>query len=244
LNTAIIVQARAGSTRLPGKVLMPLGGRPVLEHVLSRLRNVRNAQTICVATTTSRQDDPVADVTDRMQVALHRGSEADVLGRYHGAAAMTEADVIVRITSDCPLVDHSVVERLIALREESAADYASNGLRHIDWPHGLDCEVFTRHMLENAIVSTKDPYDREHVTPWIRRRGAATLRHLPGPGLPISEQRWVLDYPEDYDFLRRLFSLFPSEKPPLKWEEVWQVVQRHPELSSINSHLRRSALPR
>ena len=170
---------------------MPLGGRPVLENVLSRLKNVKSADTVCVATTTAGHDDAVVDVASRMGVAAYRGSETDVLGRYHGAAAMVDANVIVRVTSDCPLIDYSVVEQLIALREEASADYASNGLLRIDWPHGLDCEIFTRKMLESAVTSTDDPYDREHVTPWIRTRGAVTRSHLPGPGAPVSEQRWV-----------------------------------------------------
>jgi spore coat polysaccharide biosynthesis protein SpsF (cytidylyltransferase family) len=178
-----------------------------------------------------------------MRVAVYRGSEDDVLSRYQGAAAKIGADVIVRVTSDCPLIDFSVIERLIALRADAGADYASNGLTKIDWPHGLDCEVFTREMLDAAVTSTRDPYDHEHVTPWIRTHGAVTRRHLPGPGFPASDQRWVLDYPEDYDFLKRLFSLFPAEAP-LKWEQVWQVVQDHPEISLINAHLRRTALPR
>lgn len=244
MSTAIIVQARTGSTRLPGKVLKPLGGRPVLEHVLSRLKNAKSADTICVATTTAGGDDAVVDVAGRMGVAVYRGSETDVLARYHGAATMVDADVIIRVTSDCPLIDYSVVEQLIALRKEAAADYASNGLLHIDWPHGLDCEVFTRQILERAVTATNDPYDREHVTPWIRTRGAATLRHLAGPGLPVSEQRWVLDYPEDYAFLTRLFSVFTGGEAPLRWQQVWDVVQEHPDVSSINSHLRRATLPR
>jgi spore coat polysaccharide biosynthesis protein SpsF (cytidylyltransferase family) len=243
MSTAIIVQARTGSTRLPGKVLKLLGERAVLEHVLSRLKNVKSADTICVATTTAGGDDAVVDVAGRMGVAVYRGSETDVLARYHGAATMVDADVIIRVTSDCPLIDYSVVEQLIALRKEAAADYASNGLLRIDWPHGLDCEVFTRHMLERAMVSTNDPYDHEHVTPWIRTRGATTRRHLPGPGLPVSEQRWVLDYPEDYAFLLHLYSFFPTGEAPLKWQQIWKIVQEHPEVSSINNHLRRRALP-
>ena len=223
---------------------MPLGEQRVLEHVLSRLQNVTNAQILCVATTDMQKDDPVVHVAERMGIAVYRGSEADVLSRYHGAAEMIAADVIVRVTSDCPLIDPTVVGRLITLREDAKADYASNGLLRIDWPHGLDCEVFTRQMLDDAIAETSDPYDHEHVTPWIRTRGAATRLHLPGPGSPVSEQRWVLDYPEDYAFLQRLFSLFPAGEAPLKWEQVWEIVQGNPEICSINSHLRRTALPR
>jgi spore coat polysaccharide biosynthesis protein SpsF (cytidylyltransferase family) len=222
---------------------MPLGGRRVLEHVLLRLKNVKSAQTICVATTIADNDDAVADASDRMGVPVHRGSETDVLARYHGAAAMVDADIVVRVTSDCPLIDYSVIERLIALRNEMAADYASNGLLQMDWPHGLDCEVFTREMLERAMTSTDNPYDHEHVTPWIRTRGAATRQHLRGPGLPVSEQRWVLDYPEDYEFLTRLYSFFPAGEAPLHWQQIWGIVQKHPDVSLINRHLRRAALP-
>lgn len=244
MKTAAIVQARMGSTRLPGKVLMPLGEKPVLSHVLTRVRRASRVNVICVATTTEPADTAVSELAQSLEAIVFRGSESDVLGRYLGAARMVEADIILRITADCPLIDCSVLDQLLSLRMERNADYASNGLS-LDWPHGLDCEVFTRGVLEAAAAATDDPYDREHVTPWIIREHDAVLPcHLRGPGKPVCEQRWVLDYPEDYIFLQQVFSLFSGGESPWAWDQIWRVVQKHPEISAINAHLRRTALPR
>lgn len=243
MTTAVIVQARTGSSRLPGKVLKPLGGRPVIEHVLSRAQLAKQVDKVCLATTEMVSDDPVAAVAKDLGYAVFRGSVDDVLSRYAATAAMAGAKLIVRITGDCPLIDPAVIDRLIELRADKNADYASNGLTGIDWPHGLDCEIFTREMLDAAVASTENTYDREHVTPWIRTRGAKSKVHLPGPGAPASEERWVLDYPEDYSFLTKLFALFPEE-PPLSWESILEISAKHPELAVINAHLRRTALPK
>lgn len=239
----MIAQARTGSSRLPGKVLKPLAGRPVLAHVLTRAGKAAKVDAVCVATTVEIEDDPVVEIAKGLGVPFFRGSEADVLGRYAGAADMMKADIVVRVTCDCPLIDPAVIDGILQLRAERDADYACNGLE-LDWPHGLDCEVFTRAMLDAAAKSTDDAYDREHVTPWIRTRGGQLKLHLPGPGRPAADQRWVLDYPEDYHFLRELFALFPGSEAPLAWQDVWNVVQVHPSLSSINQHLRRNALPK
>jgi spore coat polysaccharide biosynthesis protein SpsF (cytidylyltransferase family) len=243
MKTAVIAQARTGSSRLPGKVLKPLCSRPIIEHVLLRAHAAKNIDAICVATTIEKSDDAIAEIAERLGIPVFRGSEVDVLSRYVSAAEMINADVVIRITCDCPLIDPAVIDSVVTLREQKNADYASNG-GALDWPHGLDCEVFTRAMLDSAANSARDPYDREHVTPWIRNHGAQTTCYLPGPGKPVSDQRWVVDYPEDYEFLCRLFAFFPEKRPPLTWQEIWAVAQQHPELSAINAHLRRQALPR
>jgi spore coat polysaccharide biosynthesis protein SpsF len=239
VTTVVIAQARAGSSRLPGKVLKSLAGRPVLAHVLARAGIAKRVDAVCVATTVKAEDDLVAEVAQGLGVAVFRGSETDVLGRYVGAAELTAADIVVRITCDCPLIDPAVIDQAVGLRAERDADYVCNGLE-FDWPHGLDCEVFTRAMLDAAASATDDAYDREHVTPWIRTRGARLKLHLPGPGRPAADQRWVLDYPEDYEFLSRLFALFPSGQAPLAWQDVWTAAQRHPEIASINALRRRN----
>jgi spore coat polysaccharide biosynthesis protein SpsF len=243
VKTVVIAQARIGSSRLPGKILKPLAGRPVLAHVLARAGMAKRVDSVCVATTVKAEDDPVAEIAQGLGVAVFRGSETDVLGRYVGAAEMTAADIVVRITCDCPLIDPAVIDQTVGLRAGRNADYACNGLE-LDWPHGLDCEVFTRAMLDAAASATDDAYDREHVTPWIRTRGARLKSHLPGPGRPAADQRWVVDYPEDYEFLSRLFALSPGGQAPLAWQDICGVVQANPSLSSINQHLRRTSLPK
>lgn len=237
MKIVIIAQARTGSARLPGKVLKPLGGKTVVEHVLTRARASKLADAAWLATTTEASDDAVNDAGHRLGVPVFRGSERDVLGRYAGAAAAAEADVIVRITCDCPLIDPGVIDSLIALFRDRSASYAWNDPDR-DWPVGLDCEVFSREMLDRAAAATTNDFDREHVTPWIRDAGARTKVSLAGPGGPVSKQRWVLDYPEDYEFLLRLFDLFPGREPPLRWQDVWTVVEKHSSLHAVNAHLR------
>jgi spore coat polysaccharide biosynthesis protein SpsF len=242
VTTAIIAQARMGSSRLPGKVLMPLGGRPVIEHVLTRASHAKGADAVCVATTVEAADDAIAATAKALGIPVHRGSETDVLGRYAGAAEMMKADIVVRITCDCPLIDPNVIGRSIRELKEKNADYVAQEWN--EWPQGIGCEVFPRALLDRAAAETKDAYDREHVTPWIRNTAAKTKYLMRGPGTPVSAQRWLLDYPEDYAFLERLFEKFPGETPPEPWEEVWQTLQRYPEISALNTHLREDLRPK
>lgn len=237
MKTVIIAQARTGSKRLPGKVLKPLGNKPTIEHVLKRASAAKLADQVWLATTTERSDDAVQEAAHSLGFPVFRGSEDDVLARYAGAAVAASADIIVRITCDCPLIDPEVIDAMISLRVEQSAEYAWNDPDH-DWPVGLDCEVFTRDVLERAAASATSKAEREHVTPWMRDGGAKSTVHLAGPGKPVSAQRWVLDYPEDYEFLSRVFDLFPGKQPPLPWREVWAAIERRPEISALNAHLR------
>lgn len=243
MRTVVIAQARMGSSRLPGKVLKPLAGMPVVEHVLRRAKAAKLVDRVCLATTHNAVDDPLAEFVAGKGFRVWRGDERDVLGRYAMAARGENADIVVRITCDCPLVDPAVIDDVVRLRQEHDADYASNGLV-MDWPDGLDCEVFKATQLFEAEAATTDPYDREHVTPWIRRVGAKSKVHLPGPGMPIADQRWTLDTPEDYALLTELFSLLPDPSAIVGWRDILGLIERNPQLSGINHHLRRQELPR
>jgi spore coat polysaccharide biosynthesis protein SpsF len=242
LKTVVIAQARMGSSRLPGKVLMPLGGRSVIEHVTKRASRAALVNGVCIATTVETADDVVALAAQSLGIAVFRGSENDVLGRYAGAAAMMDADIIVRITSDCPLVDPGVVDRSIQELTTRKADYVAQEWN--EWPQGVGCEVFPRALLDRAVAEAGSDYDREHVTPWIRNSGARVRYWMPGPGGAAAEQRWLLDYPEDYNFLEKLFRRFPEDTPPDSWEMIWQVVRSHPELWALNRHLRENVRPK
>lgn len=242
MTTAIIAQARMGSSRLPAKVLKQLGGRSVIEHVLTRARRAPGADIVCVATTVEAADDAIASAAESLGFPVFRGSESDVLGRYAGAAEMVKADVIVRITCDCPLIDPGVVGQAIRELKERNADYVAQEWN--EWPQGIGCEVFPRALLDRAAAEASDAYDREHVTPWIRNRAAKIKYSMKGPGGPVSEQRWLLDYPEDYSFLDRLFAKFPGNAPPDSWEAVWRELQKHPEIYALNKHLREDLRPR
>jgi UDP-2,4-diacetamido-2,4,6-trideoxy-beta-L-altropyranose hydrolase len=232
-RTAIIVQARYGSTRLPGKVLKLLAGKTVLEHVLTRCRSVAGVDAVVCATTDKPADDPIAAEAARLGVTVFRGDESDVLDRYLGAARLVEADIIMRVTSDCPLIDPAVCAAVLALRAATGADYASNNMPRL-FPHGLDCEAFTRHGLELAAASATDPYDREHVTPWLRRQPELKRANLTGPGWPANTHRWTLDYPEDFTFFDAVFQA--AEATQLAdMQAILSLLGARPDLSAINA---------
>jgi spore coat polysaccharide biosynthesis protein SpsF (cytidylyltransferase family) len=206
MRTVAIVQARMGSTRLPGKVMADLGGKPVLALVLERTALTPGLDEVAVAAPDLPRDDAIAEFCAAEGITCIRGSEADVLDRYHRAAAQTGADVVVRITADCPLIDPEVVGRLLAFRAENGFDYAGNATGALPpgrnrFPDGLDCEVFTRAALDLAHAEATDAYDREHVTPFLGRderlrRGVLEAEEDYG------DERWTVDYPSDLERVR------------------------------------------
>lgn len=233
-RTVVIAQARMGSTRLPGKVLARLGDRTVLEHVLGRAIAVPGADAVCLATSDLTIDDPVAALAEAMPgVTVFRGHPTDVLARYQAAATAIGADVVLRITCDCPMIDPEVCGALLGLRASTKASYASNNATR-EWPHGLDCEAFTRHALEAAARCATDAYDREHVGPWMRRSAGASAAHLTGPGGKAARHRWTIDYPEDLAFFRALWPLLPVDRRAT-WQEVATILEHHPEIVAINA---------
>jgi glutamate-1-semialdehyde 2,1-aminomutase/spore coat polysaccharide biosynthesis protein SpsF len=171
MKTVAIVQARMGSTRLPGKVLLDLAGQPVLAWVVRASRAALGIDAVWVATSTAAADDAVATWCAANAVPCHRGSERDVLDRYAGAARDSSADVVVRLTADCPLLDPAVVAQTVRLRAVTNAAYASN-VDPPTWPDGLDCEVMTAEALFTAANEAMRDIDREHVTPFIRNNRA------------------------------------------------------------------------
>jgi spore coat polysaccharide biosynthesis protein SpsF (cytidylyltransferase family) len=179
-------------------------------------------------------DDPVAEVAQAHGAVIFRGAEQDVLARYLGAARAVDADIVLRVTSDCPLIDPAVCGAVLKLRQRMAADYASNN-QPPSWPHGLDCEAMTRAALEEAARVATDPYDREHVTPWIRRNEAFRHANLPAPDPSGAQQRWTLDFPEDLAFLEALFRSLPTERHRPGTAEIGAVLAAHPEIAAINA---------
>ena len=168
MRVVIIVQARMTSTRLPGKVLKTVLGKPLLEYQIERLRRVKLADEIVIATTTNNADQPIIDLCDRLSIPYYRGSEDDVLARYHSAAIFHQADTVVRVTSDCPVIDPQVIDRVIYtyIDEHPKYDYVSNCLERT-YPRGMDTEIFSFNALEQAFQQAITQPDREHVTPFI-----------------------------------------------------------------------------
>jgi len=233
----VIAQARMGSRRLPGKVLKIIDGRTVLAHVLSRAKAVDGVDAVCCATTTDEADDAVAAEAAKVGCLVYRGSASDVLDRYIKAADMLGASIIMRITCDCPLLDPFVCAELIRLQQIRQADYAANNFT-ASWPHGLDCEIFTLAALLQAGAAGRAPYDREHVTPWMRRSLNLIKANLEGPGGDAATLRWTLDYPEDLTFLEALARKCDLNSV-MRWQDIAAVIAANPDLDSINSIRRR-----
>ncbi len=236
---AAIVQARMGSSRLPGKVLAPLeGGRggtvkPVLERVVERLQRVKGLDTVIVATSDSVADEAVAVHCARLGVSCFRGSESDVLDRFHGAAREAGAEVLVRITADCPLLDPEVVERVLREFLEGAdVDYASN-INPPTYPDGLDCEVFSFEALQRAWSEARLRSEREHVTLYIRQHPELFRMRNVRHDRDLSAMRWVVDEQADLDFVRSVFAHFGDAAFGL--DDVLGFLDTRPELSGINA---------
>lgn len=233
MTVAIIVQARMHSTRLPGKVLRKLGTATVLHHVLTRCAAIPESDVVVCAIPENADCDPIAEEAASAGAVIVRGSESDVLDRYYKAALAVNADTIMRVTSDCPLIDPTVCGAVLALRHSKSADYAANNIPH-SFPHGLDCEAFTFDALSRAAQAATDAHDREHVTPWLRRHESLSLANLSTSQLEYSEQRWTLDFPEDYEFFRAVWSAMDQDRIP-GWEEVAALVASRPDIDAINA---------
>ena len=234
MRVAIIIQARMASTRLPGKVLMDLGGRSVLWRVIERARAVRGADVVVCAVPDGAVNDPVAEEAARAGAVVTRGSETDVLDRYYHAAIAVKADAIMRVTSDCPLIDPEVCADLIRLWKEAGADYGSLNMPP-SWPHGLECEIFSFDWLERAAREAKKPSEREHVSLFIRDAPEARKVNLSGPGPQTVCNRWTLDHPDDLVFLRALWSRLPEGPSGWSWRVPLAIVDADPQLAVINA---------
>jgi spore coat polysaccharide biosynthesis protein SpsF len=236
MTTLIIVQARMTSTRLPGKVLLPLAGEPMLTRLVERLCRVERADGIIIATTTNATDDAIAALCERLGVPSHRGSEHDVLSRYADAARLHGASVVVRITSDCPLIDPALIDRLIATHAEGGSDYVSNMLPP-SWPYGMAVEVFSAAALQQANTEATQAAEREHVTPFLYWHPERyRLRNVASP-VDLSHHRWTVDTPEDYELVRRLFEALHPAQPNFSQADILSLLDAHPDWLSINQHI-------
>jgi len=234
MTTACIVQARLASTRLPAKVLKHLAGEPVLGHVLGRCKTIPGVDVVVCATVDSEEGEPIEALARSYGAEVYRGSETDVLDRYARAARAIDADVVMRVTSDCPLIDPGLCGEVIALRAQAGADYAANNYSR-GFPHGLDCDAFTRDALERADREAREAHDREHVTTWMKRQRGIAHARVDGPADESARYRWTLDYPEDLAFFQALFCYLPDRRQRERWTEIAAVQRAHPELTAINA---------
>ncbi|MBI9074769.1 MAG: aminotransferase class III-fold pyridoxal phosphate-dependent enzyme [Desulfatibacillum sp.] len=228
-----IIQARMGSTRLPGKVLADIGGRPMLMHVVDRLQRATLVNKVMVATSQESGDDPLAALCIKQGIACYRGSETDVLDRFYKAARQYKARAVVRVTGDCPCLDPGVVDRVVEAFQKSGCDYAANILVYT-YPDGLDVEVFSMQALETAWKMARLPADREHVTPYMRTSEAFSRVNVENEHkLPFKELRLTVDEPKDLEFVRELYVRLGDSGFGLA--QVLDLLQKEPQLMDINA---------
>jgi len=235
LKVGIIIQARLGSTRLPGKILLPAGGKSLLQIQLDRLR--KTEIPLYLATTTRVIDNPLVDFSDKFKVSYFRGDENNVLQRYYECAVKFDLDVIVRVTSDCPLIDSKILSDGISLylKEENADLYLSNTLERT-YPRGFDFEIFSMKLLRQAFENAIDAADTEHVTPfiWKNKMGSVQIKQVKGEP-DSSEYRLTVDTEEDYGLIKKMIEDFHADT--LTGEEIIDLLRSHPELPEMNKHI-------
>lgn len=242
MRNAVIMQARIGSTRLSGKVMKELCGKTVLAHDIERIRIAEKVDEIIVATTIDINDDIIAKEALKCGAKVFRGSEEDVLSRYYYAAKENNIDVIIRITSDCPLIDPNILDELIKFFNEHSYDHVSNQspvLEERTYPRGLDIEIFTFDKLEQAFNNAKEHYQREHVTPYIYESSTNIYRYK--NIVNYSKYRWTLDTIEDWNLISKVYEYLYKGKHDFFMDDIIELMKKHPELEKINNMIEQKA---
>lgn len=240
MNTLVIVQARMGSTRLPGKVMLPLAGEPLLCRMLQRIMAATAPFDLLVATSILPQDQPVRDACRTMGVRCFSGHPTDLLDRHYQAARMTGPDLVVKIPSDCPLIDPAVIDRVLEHAHQSAGacDFVSN-LHPPSYPDGNDVEVMAMDALRTAWMEAARPFEREHTTPFIWDQPSRfRIRNVQWEaGLDYSKShRWTIDYPEDYQLIKAVYDeLWSAGRPVFSLQEILNLLQSRPDLGTLNA---------
>ena len=240
MRIVTIIQARMGSTRLPGKVMKDLGGATVLAQVINRLRRATLVGEVVVATTHDAADDVIVEECDRLSVAFFRGEQKDVLDRYYRAAHAFGAEAVVRITSDCPLIEPETTDRTISTFLDRRPDYASNAIQRT-YPRGLDTEVMTSDALARTWREAREPYQRSHVTAYIYENPEKFDIVSVSGEADYSRHRWTLDTPEDLKFIRAVYERFGND-PNVYWRDVLALLECEPQLLELNCRVRQKAL--
>lgn len=240
MRVVAIIQARMGSTRLPGKVLKDIGGESMLARVVRRTQKATLLDQVTVATTTEPSDDAIVTECANLGVPTFRGDEQDVLDRYYQAALTHNADVVVRITSDCPFIDPILIDQAIHSFCSEMPDYASNGLART-YPRGTVPEVIKMDALRQAWREAKEPYQRVHVTPYFYQNPDA-FRLLPVTGdADCGDYRWSVDTPEDLEFARAVYARL-GNNDSFSWLDMLTLLNEQPNLMNINRHIKQKTL--
>lgn len=237
MRVVVIVQARMDSSRLPGKVLKRVVGKPLLGHLVERLRRLKNADEIVIATSNKMIDQAIVDYCHILGVNVYRGSESDVLSRFYEAATEYHAQAIVRLTADCPVHDPVIIDSMIEyfLKAQPDLDYLSNTVSR-SFPRGFDCEIFAMELLEEAYKKATLHFEREHVTPYMYLRfntfRVGNYFSLLGRN---DQYRLCVDYPEDFDVVKEVISNLYPDNPEFGLEDTIHFLKDHPAIAAINA---------
>ncbi|WP_150271182.1 cytidylyltransferase domain-containing protein [Paenibacillus tepidiphilus] len=239
MRTIAIIQARMLSTRLPGKIMKQVVNKPLLEYQINQLRRAKTIDQLVIATTTNAAEQPIIDLCTRLSVDYFRGPEEDVLSRYYEAACHYGAETVVRLTSDCPLLDPAVVDEAVSefLSNPEAYDYVSNTLERT-YPRGYDVEVFSMKVLEQAYKHAAQPAEREHVTPYLYQHPELFRLGQVKQVNDFSSYRITVDTKEDFELIARLITALSGKgTEQFTLDAVVSILQEHPEWASINAHI-------
>ena len=229
------VEARMTSSRLFGKVLMPAAGKPLLEHLVERLKLVPSLDGIVLATTINKTDDILEKFANRVGISCYRGSEEDVMTRVIGAAEFADADIVVEITGDCPIIDPQIIEQTIRMFKSHQVDYVSNNLIR-SYPDGMDTQVFKLSTLKNSASMTTDLLDHEHVTLHIRNHPDifSCVQLVAPPALHWPDLGLTLDEPKDYELIKKIIEYFYEDNPSFSCLDVIGLLDQRPDWVAIN----------
>jgi len=239
MKVSAIIQARVGSTRLPGKVLMKVMDKTILEYVVERVKKAKTLDDTIVATSVEKADLPIVNLVSKLGINVYCGSENDVLDRFYQAARLFKIEHIVRITADCPLIDPQIIDNVVNHYFESGADYCSNALDET-FPDGEDVEVFSFSALSYAWKNTNLMSEREHVTPYIKKHlDKFKLENFKNK-INLSNKRWTFDEEVDFKFIKTILeSLYPTN-PDFQMENILKFLQCNPDLENLNRGIARN----
>ncbi|OLN24030.1 acylneuraminate cytidylyltransferase [Domibacillus antri] len=243
MNTTAIIQARMGSTRLPGKILKQVNGKTLLEYQTERVKQSNEIDQIIIATTVKESDEPIVDFCDAHGIACYRGSEEDVLSRYYEAAQQFEADIIVRLTSDCPIIDPAVMDRVVRYYKDHQPqyDYVSNTIERT-YPRGMDTEVFSYEVLKTAYEQAVFPRDREHVTAYLYTNPEQFRIGRVKQNQDYSNYRWTVDTVEDFELIKLILNELYQPDRLFSLTDVIALLEKYPQWNQINEHIEQKKL--
>lgn len=245
MKVVCLVQARVGSTRLPGKILKEICGKTILHHEIDRLKKCKEIDEIVIATTDKEDDDKIVNEAKKLSVKYFRGSENDVLSRFYYSAKENNADIIVRVTSDCPCIDFEILDKMLIYfkdkYKEKQVDYLSNTIKRT-YPRGYDIEIFTFSALEKSYINAKKEYEREHVTPYIYDKTNNFLKLSFENKDDYSNYRVTLDTIEDFIVIKNIFENLYYKNPYFKLNDVVQYLNNNLHIVDINKHIEQKKL--